>query len=224
MKSEEVKRQTAKHIAVKNAKSEHLLKKTLDNFKDASWLFEQFNSPQFWNTAKKAMDEFERITAQCNKRKYVREQILIVHIGLGFKEAHHPWSMNGYEYSAIELLEHFVKVCLPLTKKINQLNEAPMEHTRLPQFPTLGTITDDVDAFYTDQAKNDNNLRLKALEEQESKEMMGIWDGAEYMNEVNWPEKKLKKGYKVEICYSYPDEDEENRFMWCCGVVERVKG
>ena len=33
---------------------------------------------------------------------------------------------------------------------------------------------------------------------------------------------KLKKGYKIEICISYPDEVEENRFMWCCGVVEIV--
>ena len=26
-------------------------------------------------------------------------------------------------------------------------------------------------------------------------------DGVEYMNEVNWPEKKLKKGYKIEMCF-----------------------
>ena len=25
------------------------------------------------------------------------------------------------------------------------------------------------------------------------------------------------------MCFSYPDEVEENRFMWCFGVVERVK-
>ena len=52
---------------------------------------------------------------------------------------------------------------------------------------------------------------------------MGIWDGAEYMNEVNWPEKKLKQGYHIEMCFSYPDEDEENRYMWCCGIVTIVK-
>ena len=52
---------------------------------------------------------------------------------------------------------------------------------------------------------------------------MGKWDGAEYMNEVNWPENKLKRGYKIDMCFLYPDEVEENMFMWCCGVVERVK-
>ena len=38
---------------------------------------------------------------------------------------------------------------------------------------------------------------------------MGIWDQAEYMNEVNWPEKKLKQGYHIEMYFQYPDEDEE---------------
>ena len=52
---------------------------------------------------------------------------------------------------------------------------------------------------------------------------MGRWDGDKYMNVVNLPEKKLKKGYKIEMCFSYLDEVEENRFMRCCGVVERVK-
>ena len=37
---------------------------------------------------------------------------------------------------------------------------------------------------------------------------MGIWDWAKYMNEVNFPEKKLKQGYHIEICFSYPDVDE----------------
>ena len=31
------------------------------------------------------------------------------------------------------------------------------------------------------------------------------------------------KGYKFEILFPYLDEVEENRFMWCCEVVERVK-
>ena len=63
------------------------------------------------------MDEFEKIIAQSNKKECVKELILIVHLGLGFVEDHHPCSRDIYEYYAIELLEHFVKVCLPLTKK-----------------------------------------------------------------------------------------------------------
>ena len=60
-----------------------------------------------------------------------------------------------------------------------------MEHPRLPEFPTLGTLKGDVNRYYLEQAKNDNQLILKALGEQENEDLMGKWDGAEYMNEVN---------------------------------------
>ena len=43
---------------------------------------------------------------------------------------------------------------------------------------------------------------------------MGIWDGGEYMNEFNCPEKKMKQGYHIETCFFSPDKDEENRYMW----------
>ena len=85
--------------------------------------------------------------AQSNKKKCVKEKILIVHLGLGFEEAHHPWSRDGYDYSAIGLLEQFVKVCLPCTKKKNLPKEAPMEHMRLPELPILGTLTGDIDEY-----------------------------------------------------------------------------
>ncbi len=47
----------------------------------------------------------------------VKEHILIRYLGLGWVEAHHPWSYKGHTYTAIELFEHFVKLGLPLAKK-----------------------------------------------------------------------------------------------------------
>ena len=52
---------------------------------------------------------------------------------------------------------------------------------------------------------------------------MTVWDGAEYMNEVNWSEKSLKKGYKLEICFWYPEENGASRVTRCLDVVQRVK-
>ena len=67
------------------------------------------------------MDEFEKIIAQSNKNECVKERILIVHLRLGFEEAHHPCLRDRYEYYAVKTIEHFVKVCLPITKKKNLL-------------------------------------------------------------------------------------------------------
>ena len=62
----------------------------------------------------------------------MKEQILIVHLGLGFEEAYNPWSKDGDEYTALQLIEYFVNCFPPLTKKIKVPKEAPMEHPRLP--------------------------------------------------------------------------------------------
>ena len=91
------------------------------------------------------------------------EQILIVHIGLEFEEVYHLWSKDGDDYTALQLIEHFVKVCLPLTKKRKVPKEAPMEHPRLPELPILGTLASEDSNYYTEQATNDNKLRLKSL-------------------------------------------------------------
>ena len=99
VKIEERKRQTAKRIGKNNDLRELQQHKSLDSFKYASWLNQQFHYPRFWNTSKKAMDEFDKIIAQSNKKKCVKERILIVHLGLGFEEAHNLCSRDRYYYS-----------------------------------------------------------------------------------------------------------------------------
>ena len=95
-----------------------------------------------------------------------------------------------------------------------------MEHPRLPELPILGTLASDVSNYYTEQAAIDNKLRLKALREREKETQMGIWDGAEYMNEVNWPEKKLKQGYQIEICFRVLMR---TRRIGICGAAELLQ-
>ena len=129
----------------------------------------------------------------------------------------------GVMMRAMNPIEHFFKVFLPLTKTRKVPKEAPMEHPRLPELPILETLASDVSNYYIEQAATDNELILKALREREKDTQMGIWDWAKYMNEVNCPEKKLKQGYHIEIFFLYPDVDEENRYMWCCKIVTRVK-
>ena len=130
------------------------------------------------------MDKFAKAEGHSNQKKITKEQIHIVYLGLGFKEAWHPWSRDGYEFTAVELLEHFVKVCLPLVKTRKIPEHPPMEHPRLPELPVLGTLASNIADYYTDQAKNDNELHLKALREHENEILMVVCDGAECMNEV----------------------------------------
>ena len=105
------------------------------------------------------------MSSENKQKKFVKEQILIVHLGLGFEEAYHPWSKDGDDYTALQIIEHFVKACLPLTKTRKVPKDAPMEHPRLPELPILGMLASDVSNYYTEQAATDNELRLIALRE-----------------------------------------------------------
>ena len=57
--------------------------------------------------------------------------------------------------------------------------------------------------------------------DREKQEQMGVYDSEEYLNEVNWPDKKLKKGYKLEMLFEYPEEG-ETKLIWCPGIVLKV--
>ena len=34
----------------------------------------------------------------------------------------------------------------------------------------------------------------------------------------------MKKGYKLEMCFSFTEENGTRRVMWCCGKVKHVRG
>ena len=72
VKTEKIKIQTAKWLGKKNELKEQQLVQTLSKFKDESWLHQQFTSPRFWKTPKKAFDEFEKICSE-NKQKFFCE-------------------------------------------------------------------------------------------------------------------------------------------------------
>ena len=85
VKTEKIKIQTAKRLGKKNALKGQQLVQTLAKFKDALWIHQQFTSPRLWKTPKKAFDKFEKIISENKQKKFVKEQILIVHLGLGFE-------------------------------------------------------------------------------------------------------------------------------------------
>ena len=85
VKTEKIKIQTAKRLGKKNALKDQQIVHKLAKFKDASWIHQQFTSPRLWKTPKKAFDEFDKNSSENKQKKFLKEQILIVHLGLGFE-------------------------------------------------------------------------------------------------------------------------------------------
>ena len=55
-----------------------------------------------------------------NKLEAVKEKILIRYLGLGIKEAYHPWSKGEHMYTADELLDHLINTIIPLESELKQ--------------------------------------------------------------------------------------------------------
>ena len=100
--------ETAKLIA------EQKLEKAEELYIDACYYFQQFNSPRCWSSITKARKEYKKLTTKKDKLYYVKEQIKIHHLGLGWQKAHQAWSSTGHNYEPDELFAHLVGTVIPL--------------------------------------------------------------------------------------------------------------
>ena len=94
---------------------------------------------------------------------------MIRYLGLGWVEAHHPWTKKGHTYTTTGLLEHLVTIVLPLV----QTKEVPAEPPlKLPGLPTSllhpGMRALDCIDFETSLGSEERDFRLKALQKIEN--------------------------------------------------------
>ena len=149
-----------------------------DTLIDAMYLKQQYNSPCCWLAEKQAFEEFEKLRYKKDRMAAVKEQILMRYLGLGWVEAHHPWSKKGHgSYSATELFDHFVTVVLPLAGTHEVPDEPPLE---LPGLPTnlkhLGTRAQDCVDLAKELGSQERKFRLDALRKRDQLEENGFGD------------------------------------------------
>ena len=117
------------------------------------------------STAKEAFDVFNELTTKTARYKYVKEQILMRYLGLGWVAAHHPYSKQGYVYTPEDLMEHFVKTVLPLANTHAVPSEPPLELPGLPEQlleTMLGTEAADCAALDNEKAEEKEEFRIAA--------------------------------------------------------------
>jgi hypothetical protein len=66
----------------------------------------------------------------------VKEEIMIHYLGLGWKDAHHPWSSQGVVLNSQQLLSHFIENVLSLAQDHEVPTEPPIY---LPKHPDMMT-------------------------------------------------------------------------------------
>ncbi len=191
------------------------LKLTEKDLINMSYLHQQYFSPRCWKTVQQALDEFENLTSKKDKIECVKKQILIRYLGLGWKEAHHPWSKNRHQYNASELLKHLCEVVIPLHNVKEVPNQAPIKLPSRPDNFMLGTKSADLIQLDDGALAREEQIRLNAMLEQNQREMNGFGNQLMEMQQTSWAIDKIWKGsFKIDMCFTYGDEDGK----FCNGV------
>ena len=93
----------------------------------------------------------------------MKEQILIRYLGLGWEEAHHPWSKNRHQYTALELLKHLCEVVIALQNVKEVPNQAHIELPTRPDTCMLGTKSADLIQLDDGALAREEQIRLNAM-------------------------------------------------------------
>ena len=197
---------------------------------DATYLHKQYHSPACWQTVEDAEANWDRLKTKKDKMKHVKENILIRYLGLGWVEAHHPWSRKQdgiqHTFTSDELFQHLIEVVIPLADKKEMPLYAPVKLPELPDNFTLGArsaVRRNLDEKHKDL---EVDVRRRAKVELDRMEESGITDGVEYMQAASWPIERLlteDSFFKIQVCWEFQVDDEDGYLVeelrWCSGVV-----
>ena len=96
------------------------------------YFYEMYYSDRCWKNKRVARAQFGVLSSEAARLRAVKEQHLICTLGLGWMQAHHPWSKNGKVYSDTHLLINLCSVVISLAKELIVPDDAPV---KLPTAP-----------------------------------------------------------------------------------------
>jgi hypothetical protein len=185
------------------------------------YFYEMYTSPHCWKTVRAAITEFGLLGSEAAKLRAVKEQHLIRTLGLGWEEAHHPWTKNGRAYSSRQLLDHLCNVVIPLATKLNVPDDAPAKLPTAPDLCTLGSLSAIGDELKTKGLAQIAEFKQKGRTERDRREEDGRGDRwAEKQSAVRPEINNKLVGFKIKMLFNYTHDQGLN---WCHGEVIAIK-
>jgi hypothetical protein len=203
----------------------HIEKKidtTREEYIAAVELYEQYHSVRCWTTRDMARSIFDQLKSESAKLEAVKEQILMRFLGLGWVDAHHPWSAKGEVFNAIHLFHHFIEKVLPLANKLEVPSEPPANFPSPPEMVSLGTMSE-LSCMFVGNGDTLENLKKSAIEKRKILETEGKMDRWSAIQRHIIPElDESFIGFNIEMLFQYDNDDGTMYLNWCHGVVTSI--
>jgi hypothetical protein len=156
-----------------------------------------------------AIEIHNKLKSKSARLSAVKEQILIRYLGLGWDDAHHPWSANGELFNSKHLLNHFVQNVLPLADTLEVMEDAPIHFPTPPYSMVLGTESELSFQFKYGNENVVENFKTSARAKRKSLEE----EGKKHPNFF---------GFKIEMLFEYKNDDGTRYLIRCNGVVDSI--
>ncbi len=98
------------------------------------YFYEMYHSDRCWKTVRVTKAQFGMLGCEAARLQAVKDQHLIRILGLGWIQAHYPWSKNGMEYSTKIFLANWCSVVIPLAAILKVPDDASV---KLPTAPDV---------------------------------------------------------------------------------------
>ena len=160
--------------------------------------------------------------SKSRKLDAVKEQHLIPFLGLGWLEAHHPWSRGKHTFSADELFDNLINVVIPLYDKLDPPDKPPLSMPTPPDMVELGTTSDLAKEHMESSKEEKEKFENVIMEEIERREERGDGDVWYEKNKLIHPKATELKGFRIEMRFQYTDDDGSQCVGWYHGTIKKV--
>lgn len=147
---------------------------------------------------------------------------MIRYLGLGWEEAHRPWSVGSRLLGSKELLDHLIKTVIPLSKKMKVPSKAPTNTPKLPDVQAVSTVSDLAKelkrASDAAEGKFKEEAKAEMVVQQESGDA-DLW--LELQATLPLKAGKLKN-FLIEMQFKYTDEQGNGCLGWYNTAVKEV--
>jgi hypothetical protein len=170
----------ARYAEGRREKEELAMQKKIDASREeyivGVYFYEMYHSDRCWKNKIVARAQFGVLSSEAARLRAVKEQHLIRTLGLGWMQAHHPWSKNGKVYGATDFLTNLCLVVIPLAKELIVPDDSPVKLATAPDLCTLGTLSAIGEELETKCLETVTEFKREGREERDRRENDGLGD------------------------------------------------
>ena len=193
-----------------------------ETYIDALYYHEMYLSAACWKTAEAVDAELKKLKSAQQRLEHLKEQIRMRELGLGWTDAHHPWSKDGKDFTAPQLATHLKQhISLSATRPVPSAPPLPLRSRKpLPQLGDEAGVAELDKGHSVDSATFEASARAKKV----AREATGIGDPCAEKQSTSPPEVDAALvGVRLEYLFDYLLEDGSgSEPRWSSGVVTQI--